>query len=594
MSRQRIAQCLATIGFVSLYAPSADVWAAPGELTAVERNERGNNFGYFEYLPSNYDESQDWPLIVFLSGIGENGDGMLPEGEDRCERGPNYPDGNLCRNLRHGPQSLLYRQLEQGQAGLWNDQERPFVVIAPQNPAPLFAMASYSATALDTFFDWLVENYAIDERRLYLTGMSMGGYSTMLYIAAQPDRFAAVSIMPGISPGADVSACDLVGQNIWAFHGENDTNPFSPFGVANLIRQYRECDGPHPYPRMTIYAGTGHDVWTRTINPPMGMDDPVLATYVAGGTIDLDPYDIDVYSWLLAHDLPDVSAGGDRLVTTDDAPLTITADTIDDDAITYTWTQIDGDPLTLTGTDSASLVVSELAVGSYRFSVLAVDADGQTDTDELTLTVEEGTGQTTLGADESSSTGDAIEASTGDGTPASTGDLPPASTGDVEIGSSGEDPTNGSSPSTEGGDTLPGGEDSSGSAEATSGPGMDATAGADTDSEEESGDTIGSGTDSAGSGTDTAGIDPDGGASSTAGIATGAESGTTASTGASSATTGFDAETFDDSTGGSGSDDGCNCTAAPRPRGALMSALGLFGLLGLRRRRNPRAVTTTR
>lgn len=601
MSRQRLIPILAAAALFPTLA-SAD----PGELTAVEIGSQGNTLGYFEYLPAAYDESQEWPLLVFLSGIGENGNGMLPDGEDSCSRGPNYPDGNICRNLRHGPQNLIYRQLELGQAGLWDDTERPFIVVSPQNPAPLYSMTAYDAARLDTFFDYLLDTYAIDERRIYITGMSMGGYSTMLYLQHNPDRLAALSIMPGIAATGEVPVCDLVGQNIWVFHGENDTNPFSPFGPLNFVRQFRACPNPHPYPRATVYAGAGHDVWTRTINPSLGMDDAVLTTYNAGGTVALDPYDIDVYTWLLQHDRPSVSAGSDLQVTTADNPVLVTANTVDDDTITYTWSQIDGPVVALEGADTASLVLRDLAPGTYRFSVLAVDSDGQFDRDEVAVEVTEAPDVT---AGDDAAEGDASEG----GVSVSAGD---ASAGDDEgdgsgsgLGSEGSG-SDGGNPGDE--DDGPGGDDGettpSDSDSATSGPG-EGGEGADTEGAD--GDTGGQGGDASsagdGPGTDTDRADEDGsgseadasgsdGGDATAGTGTGGGSGTGGATGGVGATgtggatggTSLDAgEGSDEGSGGTSTDDdgGCNCSTQSPGRGGAASLLGLFGLLGLRRRR---------
>ena len=376
---------------------SSSAWADPGALTGIEIDSQGNDFGYWEYLPTAYDEAEDWPVLIFLSGIGENGNGMLDPTE--CGNGPDTAGEYLCRNLRHGPQHLIWNQLHNGQAGLWNDEERPFIVISPQNPAPLYQMTAYDVDDLDVFLQYLLDTYAADPRRLYLTGMSMGGYSVALSLQSYPDRYSAVSIMPGIAgQDAQMDVCNWTRQNIWAFHGENDGNPFNPGGVVSLVRLFNECPEPHPTGRITMYADAGHNVWTRTIDPPQGMDDPVLTEYTAQGvTVDLDPYDPDLYTWLLWHDKPVVDAGPDLFATTDDPMVQVTATTIDDDPIEYTWTQIAGGALTIAGADAATLELSDYEVGTYTFEVLAVDADHQWDRDEVTIEIALGGGGGTTG-----------------------------------------------------------------------------------------------------------------------------------------------------------------------------------------------------
>jgi len=585
-----VAASIAALG--SVWAP-ATAHADPGELTAIEIGTNGSNFGYFEYLPAAYDESQEWPLLVFLSGIGENGTGTLPQGQDECVSGPNYPGPVICRNLRHGPQNLLWRQLELGQPGLWDDEERPFVLISPQNPAPLYELQPYNTAALDTFFSWVLENYAIDASRMYLMGMSMGGYSSLLYIAAYPDRFAAVAPMPGIPPGGTTDICDLVGQNLWVFHGEDDTNPFSPFSMANLIRLYRGCEGPRPEPRITMYADSGHDVWTRTIDPPQGMDDAFLETYFAQGEVDLDPYDVDVYTWLLMHDRPEVSAGDDLEITTADAPFTLTATTLDDDPIAYTWTQTAGDPLTVEGTSSAGLVLTSLPVGTYTFEVLAVDSDGQFDRDDVVVTVGEAPAET---GDEAESSSDGAEsaASGSDGSPGESEESDESddvSPGDgTETGETTGAPGEGSSGNLDGESGTSVSPGSSGADEL--GPDGSASGGSSSSLEESSvgvTDTEGD-TDASASGASTSGAstsDASTSATGTSSTGTSGGSGTGDTTGATSTTA--TASSGGESSGGDegGSvDDGCNCATQSSPaRGSLAPLLGLLGLAGLRRRR---------
>ena len=137
--------------------------AAPGELRAVGVGTEGNNYGYWEYLPNAYDEDEEWPLFVFLGGVGEVGTG---EDDTPCAYPPQQPDfeggSGLCNHLRHGPQRLIYQTLNEGD-DLWDDTERPFVVIAPQNP---LIYSPYDPGALNEFFDYLQETYALDSRRL--------------------------------------------------------------------------------------------------------------------------------------------------------------------------------------------------------------------------------------------------------------------------------------------------------------------------------------------------------------------------------------------------------------------------------------------
>jgi MYXO-CTERM domain-containing protein len=421
------------------------VAAAPGELRAVGIGTEGNNYGYWEYLPTAYDESETWPLFVFLGGVGEVGTGI---DDGPCSWPPPQPDSDgesgLCNHLRHGPQSLIWRTLYEGDE-LWDDTERPFVVIAPQNP---LIYSPYDPIALGNFFDYLQETYSLDARRLYLVGMSEGGHTIPTYLMTDPDRLAAVAPLAGFTNDEPMqAACTLNHQAIWMFHGEDDLdfhadNPIAFWTALNA------CPAPHAPARVTIYLGAQHDVWTRTINPALGMQDPTDPAY--------DPYDVDLYSWLLSIDKPDVDAGVDVVASEDDAAIALAATVEDDDPITWQWTQIAGAAVTIDGDDTATPTLTGHTAGVVSLRVRALDADGQFDEDEITVTIEsgQGGGATTDGGTEAGTeagSSDAEGGETGDcttkggdeadeGDDASTGGIPTtADDGDDDPSDDGDD-----------------------------------------------------------------------------------------------------------------------------------------------------------
>ena len=113
---------------------------------------------YLLYLPNDYDQKEAWPLMVFLHGIGESGD-------------------NLELVKKHGPPKLIA-------AG----KQFPFIVVSPQCPKNSW----WEPLELKTLLDEIVEKYKVDTNRIYLTGLSMGGFGTWSLAAMQPDRFAAI------------------------------------------------------------------------------------------------------------------------------------------------------------------------------------------------------------------------------------------------------------------------------------------------------------------------------------------------------------------------------------------------------------------
>lgn len=532
----------------------------PGELRGISHHGGDPwEYGYWEYLPAAFDINQPdelYPLIVFLGGIGEFDDvPVCPGNTDLCATSDCGSDG-LCRNLHWGPQLLMRN-------GIWDDVARPFIMISPQNPVPTSSAQEWNVGNLDGFLDWLVANYPIDPRRLYLMGMSQGGRGTFQYTAVHSRRFAAVAPMPGGVVGGDVT-CHFEDTALWIFHGEDDQNgnlgngTFNPCAVVEYMRIYENPDlypgfaacadavgSPRPEGRITMFYDVGHFAWVEAADPIFeGFPAAEWATDQACGSADVEfreysaALDADgVYSWFLDLDRPVVVAPDDLGVLDDVGTLPLTAVVTDDDTVTFEWTQVSGPAATLADADQPTVQVSDLvADASYTFQVFVVDADQQWDLDEVTVDV--------TAAPEPGTTGTGGSTGSGSGG-ASSSDGGASDSGTAAPGSSGSPP----------GETT--GEVSGGSGSTGTGAG---TTGAD----------------------DTAGTDagPGGGAASNSG----GPGGGPGSGGPSGSGTG------DDTTGGAGENatggDGCSCrSTSEAPR--LWAALWL-GLVGLgRRRRSP-------
>jgi poly(3-hydroxybutyrate) depolymerase len=122
---------------------------------------------YLLYLPESYSrqKGQKWPLLLFLHGAGERGN-----------------DLNLVK--KHGPPKLM----EQG-------KEFPFIVVAPQCPSESWWTEELDALA--ALLDEVQSRYAVDPDRVYLTGLSMGGFGTWTLACRYPERFAAIAPICG-------------------------------------------------------------------------------------------------------------------------------------------------------------------------------------------------------------------------------------------------------------------------------------------------------------------------------------------------------------------------------------------------------------
>jgi predicted peptidase len=152
----------------------------------------------------------------------------------------------------------------------------PFVVIAPQCPRNTWWPELQEE--LEQLIEACTDRYPIDKKRLYLTGMSMGGYGAWYYGATWPHRFAAVVPICGGGTwfhGFPERVRALKDVPVWAFHGaRDDVVPLS--ASAELVNELREHDGNVKF---TVYPEAGHDSWTDTYNNPR------------------------LYEWLLAHTL---------------------------------------------------------------------------------------------------------------------------------------------------------------------------------------------------------------------------------------------------------------------------------------------------
>jgi predicted peptidase len=204
------------------------------EVQETQRVTQTVVVNYLLYLPQGYrkDAQQKWPLILFLHGQLEWGD-----------------DPTIL--TRQGVPKLL----DEG-------EELPAIVVSPQTPE---GKRWWPRTAiLGAFLDRIEAIYAVDLQRVYLTGISMGGYGAWALGMRYPDRFAALVPIAG---GADFNTdevppeiCGLKGVPTWAFHGEMDVNvPYTE--SVNAVDALRACGGNV---RLTLYPDAAHvESWER-------------------------------------------------------------------------------------------------------------------------------------------------------------------------------------------------------------------------------------------------------------------------------------------------------------------------------------------
>jgi len=199
--------------------------------------EKKVSLKYLLSLPKEYDNRQraKWPLILFLHGMGERGD-----------------DLELVK--KHGIPKILEER-----------EDFPYIVISPQ--CPLHSMWTMELDALHGLVLNAMKTYKVDKSRIYLTGLSMGGYGAWHLAEAYPRLFAAVvPICGGALPMIGFPERIKVLKNvpIWAFHGAKD-NVVPVERSQELVDVLKKNDGNV---RFTIYPDAGHDSWTETYDNP--------------------------------------------------------------------------------------------------------------------------------------------------------------------------------------------------------------------------------------------------------------------------------------------------------------------------------------
>lgn len=232
---------LAVMGCATVTPDSTTPPGEPGRQVARSidtRVVREFSGEYLIYLPADYDSSREWPLLLFLHGAGERGE-------------------DVSRVAFHGPPKLIREAT----------MNLPFIVVSPLVPEDRI----WSVRFLDALLDEVSRTHSVDEDRIYVTGLSMGGYGTWELAMEFPHRFAA--IVPISGGGTMPGACTLRHLPVWAFHGAQDqVVPVSH--TEEFVERLRGCDG---HIRYTRYEDAGHDAWTRTYANPA------------------------LYEWLLSH-----------------------------------------------------------------------------------------------------------------------------------------------------------------------------------------------------------------------------------------------------------------------------------------------------
>jgi predicted peptidase len=227
--------------------------ALPEEIAAFTARcfveEAGQKLPYRLLLPEPRVPGGRYPLLLLLHGAGERG-------TDNVEQLGNGLAALLLASRRGFPCVAVVPQCPPAQRWVevdWSAASHPL----PSEPAPPL----HAALAL---VESLVAEYACDPARLYLLGLSMGGYGVWDAASRQPERFAAAAPICGGAADDAAPGLAAAGLPVWAFHGAKD--PVVPVERSRrIVAALRGCGGPVRY---TEYAEVGHDAWTWALKEP--------------------------------------------------------------------------------------------------------------------------------------------------------------------------------------------------------------------------------------------------------------------------------------------------------------------------------------
>jgi len=219
-------------------------------------------YGYYAYTPSM--AGANYPLLIFLHGAGEKG---------------NSSDDNTILDfvLRNGPPKLIEKNK-------W-EPKYPMIVVSPQCHEN-----GWDGIKIHEFIEFIIKSYNVNTKRIYVTGLSMGGYGTFTYLTTTADSCyaaAAVSICGGGNSG---KVAGIKHIPTWAFHGDQDET----VSMNNSVKMINAINALNPavMAKLTIYPGVGHNSWSMTYD----------GTGMGTESSEYDSFNMEIYNWMFQYE----------------------------------------------------------------------------------------------------------------------------------------------------------------------------------------------------------------------------------------------------------------------------------------------------
>ncbi|MBX3242629.1 MAG: alpha/beta hydrolase fold domain-containing protein, partial [Chitinophagaceae bacterium] len=323
-------------------------------------------------MPVDYatNPSQKYPLIIFLPGVGELGDGsasQLPKVKNNSGLAKLIDKGGFPTKFTVG------------------GKDYSFIVIAPQ-----FSTSSNYTKSIDDLLAHIKSKYRIDESRIYLTGLSLGGgmaYDYTAYNVQKAEKIAGILPVCPAFTSTEYKAGNLAQAKlpIWITVNSGDAAAY-PANAKDAITKIKVHYSTSTTPWITLFDKSGHDAWTKTYDP----------TFKQGG--------YNVYEWMLLHSRgsgfpvvetnpPTAKAGANQTITLPTNTATLDASGSTASAGTtissFSWSKVSGPASgTIASATTAKTTVSGLSTaGTYVYEVKVTDNTGKSATATVTITV---------------------------------------------------------------------------------------------------------------------------------------------------------------------------------------------------------------
>jgi predicted esterase len=344
--------------------------SATAQQTAKSLTASNNVFiGFYEYKPVDYNAHHDtkYPLIVFLHGIGERGNGTTDL--------PRVAANGIPRYIKDGDPMTF----------TWNGKTETFLVLSPQLSNNY---GWWQAFYVEEMIKYAKQNLRIDTNRIIVTGLSLGGGGVWTYAASSPENAKKLAAITPVCPTCEnYNWCNIANANLptWAFHAQDDGTTPANCTAATVSKINDNCKSAvKAY--FTLWPNGQHWIWDRAFDRAYNYQNP------------------NVYEWWLAQNKslapnkrPVANAGADLSTTTGTGSVTLNgAGSTDSDGkiVRYIWRQVSGPSqvsISASVSTAGSTTISGLSTaGTYQFELKAVDDRADWTTDLVNVTVTSG------------------------------------------------------------------------------------------------------------------------------------------------------------------------------------------------------------